>query len=537
MISHISIKDFAIIKELELDLKPGLNIITGETGAGKSIVIEAVSMALGSRADADYIRKGAEKASIALAVDDEQGNEYVIRREISAQGKNLCKINGELVTLAELSALCRGLADIHGQYDHQSLLNPDNHCDILDIYGGAELAKVKEICSDSYKKLSLISGELRAIKARISDAQRQKELYGYEIEEIASAALIPGEDSELADDIRLMQNSEAIFETLCNISDSLYCSDCCAKNSLGKALRDIEGIAEYSEELESFRSVIADAYYAIDEMSSDMRGFRDGINFSPRLLEEKIERAELINKLKRKYGESIEAVLEYKDKAAESIALMQDADKRIVELENKMLLCKKAFDTAAGRLDVLRDEAAAMLKQKVTAELKELNFSDAFFEVKIKPCKPSEKGISTAEFMISANKGEEAKPLAKTASGGELSRIMLALKRITGDLDRIPTMIFDEIDTGISGASAGIVGEKLKSISRNHQIICITHLPQIAAMGDHHYKIEKSSDESSSFTSLRALNKEESIEELARLLSGTEITDAAREQAKKLIQG
>lgn len=537
MISHISIKNFAIINELELDLKPGLNILTGETGAGKSIIIEAVSMALGSRADADYIRTGSDKAVIALALDDEQGNEYVVKREISAQGKNICRINGEIVSLGELSTLCRSLADIHGQYDHQSLLDPFRHTGILDMYGGEELIKIKDLTADSYKKLSLIAGELKAIKAKVTESQRQKDLYAYELNEIDSAQLSLGEDSELEDEIKLMQNSENIFETLCNVSETLYGEAYSAKDMLGKALHDMEGIAEYSEELRSFASTLADAYYAVDEIDSEMRNFRDKISFSPELLEEKLSRAELINKLKRKYGASIEAVLEYRGKAADSIALMEDADSRITELESKMLMYKENFDTAAERLNALRGRAAALLEDKVSAELRELNFSSALFTVKLVPCSPSEQGTSSAEFFICTNKGSDAKPLAKAASGGELSRIMLALKRITGDLDKIPTMIFDEIDSGISGATAGIVGEKLKSIAETHQIICITHLPQIAAAGKHHYKIEKSSDETSTYTTVTPLDQEQSIEELARLLSGTEITEAARTQARKLIQG
>ncbi len=532
MISHVNIKNFAIIKDLDLDFNQGLNILTGETGAGKSIIIEAISMALGSRADADYIRTGTDKAEITLVIDD-----YVLKREISSQGKNLCKINGEIVSLSELSNLCKTLVDIHGQYDHQSLLNPDNHTDILDIYGGEELLKVKNICTDTYKNYALISSELKSIKTKISNAQRQKDIYSYEINEINAANLHYDEDHELEEEIKLMQNSENIFSTLCNISDALYNNDLSAVNALGKAMSEIESISEFSEELGQFATVISDAYYAIDEINSDMRTFRDSINFSPELLEEKIERSELIEKLKRKYGNSIEEIFEYKEKAANSLALMDDADSKIDELESKQKLYKEAFDTAAKRLNVLRTNTIKDLEKNVTKELTELNFANALFKVNLVDCPASESGITKAEFMIATNKGELPKPLAKIVSGGELSRIMLALKRILGDLDNIPTMIFDEIDTGISGATAGIVGEKLKSIASKHQIICITHLPQIAALGDYHYKIEKKSDANATYTSITPLNKEQSIEELARLLSGTEITDAARAQAKKLIQG
>ncbi|MBR5756430.1 MAG: DNA repair protein RecN, partial [Firmicutes bacterium] len=286
----------------------------------------------------------------------------------------------------------------------------------------------------------------------------------------------------------------------------------------------------------AFLSTISDAYYALSDIRGEIRSYRDSINFAPELLEEKIERSEYIEKLKRKYGSSVEEILAYRDRISENLDLMDDADARIAELENKMVLCKKAFDTAAERLNVLRDKTALHIEKEVTKELKDLNFSNALFSVKLSPCAASERGTTSAEFLITTNKGEELKPLAKIASGGELSRIMLALKRITGDLDNIPTMIFDEIDAGISGATAGIVGEKLKSISKNHQIICITHLPQIAAKGDAHYRIQKTSDEKATYTTVTPLDDNELVEELARLLSGTEITDAARKQAKELLK-
>ncbi|MDO5441754.1 MAG: DNA repair protein RecN [Bacillota bacterium] len=526
MITHISIKDFAIIKDLDLELEDGLNIFTGETGSGKSIIIEAISMALGSRADNTYIRTGCDKAVITLVIDD-----TVIKREISTNGKNLCRIDGEIISLSELNTFCKSLVDIHGQYDHQSLLNPDNHTKVLDSFGGEEIAKVKNIVSESYKNFALISTELRTIKTRIRDAERQKDIYSYEIDEIEKANLAPNEDEELEEEIRLMQNSESIFETLCSISDALFNNDQSANNNLGIAMQNIEKIKNYSEELNSY------AYYSIDELNSDMRDFRDKINFSPELLEEKIERSELINKLKRKYGNTIEEILAYKDHAKESMSLIIDAGEKISELESKLLLLKEEYGTAANRLNTLRNDAAKKLAKSITKELNDLNFNNSNFTINLNKCTASENGTTAAEFMISTNKGEEAKPLIKIVSGGELSRIMLALKRIIGDLDSIPTMIFDEIDTGISGATAGVVGEKLKSISSNHQVLCITHLPQIACLADKHYKINKTSDDNATFTNITPLDKDQSIEELARLLSGTEITEEARKQAAKLIQG
>ncbi|MBR6025725.1 MAG: DNA repair protein RecN, partial [Firmicutes bacterium] len=373
------------------------------------------------------------------------------------------------------------------------------------------------------------------IKAKVQNAQRQKELYEYEVKEIEDARLQPEEDIKLNEEIDLMQNSEKIFSSLCEVQDLLFNGDYNANDFLGRALNEIEGISNYSDELKGFLTTISDAYYALSDIQGEIRSYRDSINFAPELLEEKIERSEYIEKLKRKYGSSVEEILAYRDKISENLNLMDDADAQIAELENKMVLCKKAFDTAADRLNVLRDKTALLIEKEVTKELKDLNFNNALFSVKLSPCAASERGTTSAEFLITTNKGEELKPLAKIASGGELSRIMLALKRITGDLDNIPTMIFDEIDAGISGATAGIVGDKLKSISKNHQIICITHLPQIAAKGDAHYRIQKTSDAAATYTTVTPLDDKQLVEELARLLSGTEITDAARQQAKALL--
>lgn len=532
MINHINIKDFAIIKDLDLDLNDGLNIFTGETGSGKSIIIEAISMALGARADNAYIRSGCDKAIITLVIDDK-----VIKREISSNGKNLCRIDGEIVSLAELNSFCKSLVDIHGQYDHQSLLNQENHTKVLDTFGGEDINKVKSIVAESYKNFSLVSSELRTIKSKLRDAERQKDIYSFEIDEIEKANLLPNEDEELEEEIKLMQNSESIFETICAISDSLFNNNHSANSALGKAMQNMDKIKDYSEELNDFAETIANAFYSIDELNSEMRDFRDKINFSPELLEEKIERSELINKLKRKYGNTIEEILEYKDHAKESVSLIIDADEHISELESKLLLIKEEYTAASNRLNVLRNQAAKSLEKSITKELKDLSFNDANLVINLNKCAASENGTTTAEFLISTNKGEDAKPLIKIISGGELSRIMLALKRIIGDLDSIPTMIFDEIDTGISGATAGVVGEKLKSIANNHQVLCITHLPQIACLADKHYKINKTSDANATYTNITPLDKNQSIEELARLLSGTEITDEARRQAAKLIQG
>lgn len=549
MITHISIKDFAIIKELNMDLHPGLNIITGETGAGKSIVIEAISMALGSRADTDYVRTGSEKATVTIIVDaddvhvddilEQAGipfeNPMVLQRQISSVGKSMCRINGNIVPLSVLHSLCKKIADIHGQYDHQSLLNVDQHIELLDLYGKEEIVPIRKMTSDFYKGYIQAASALNSLQKKLTDSERQKEIMGYELAEIRAAGITLGEDVTLEEELHLMQNSEKIFEALTNSYATLFSDDNSASDVLGKAMRSIEGISQFSKEIEDIAKVLNDTYYKLDDMGHFLRKYTDSISFSPEELNEKMTRLDNIEKLKRKYGGSLESILAYEKKIETTLLTIENADEEIKELKNKKALFKEQFDVAAERLSSLRKNAAKNLSLEITKELRDLHFQDAVFVVKTEVALPSEKGIDLMEFLISANKGEDPKPLAKIASGGELSRIMLAMKRIISDLDKIPTMIFDEIDSGISGATAGIVGKKLRSISKLHQVVCITHLPQIAAFGNTHYRIEKLTDETSTQTTVTPLNENERIEELARLLSGTTITDQSRASAKELL--
>ena len=549
MISYIEIKDFAIVKDLKLDLFPGLNVITGETGAGKSVIIEAVSMALGARADSDYVRTGAEKAVITLVADpedldisaelDEMGapadTPVIIKREISAAGRSMCRVNGMPVPLSLLSRLCKKLADIHGQYDQQSLLDPSNHINILDLYGGKQLKTVKKMVSDIYKSYAQVSSELMALNRRTAQNARQKELLAFEVSEIDSAGLQPGEDEELEERISLMQNSESILSALSDAHEKLFGGDYSAVSLLGSAMSQLENVSAYSREISELSERVSGAYYDLEDASRQLRSLRDGVSFSPEELDEAVERLELINGLKRKFGGSIESVLEYADKARQSLSEIENSEDMVRDLEKKISYYRQQYDLAAERLSSLRKEAAGQLKERINRELAELNFKNAEFDAAFAKTGVTENGTDSVEFMISANAGEELRPLAKVASGGELSRIMLALKRIIGEVDGIPTMIFDEIDSGISGATAGVVGEKLRAIAEHHQIICITHLPQIAAKGQHHFRIEKHSDGISTQTTVVPLSEEERIEEIARLMSGTEITQAAKSAAKELL--
>jgi len=550
MITHISIRDFAIIKELSMDLHPGLNIITGETGAGKSIVIEAISMALGSRADTDYVRTGCEKATVTMMVDtddvqlgsilEEAGvqeeDTLILQRQISAVGKSVCRVNGSIVPLSVLSRLCRSIADIHGQYDHQSLLNVDNHIDLLDLYGKQEIEPVRQMTSEFYRGYEQTSAALEQLQKRLAEGERQKDLMRYELEEIRSACLLPGEDEVLEEEIRLMQNSEKIYEVLTTAYDSLYADEGSVSTVLGKSVRDLSGIEEFSAQLREISSALSDAFYNLEDLGHTLRQYKDSMEFSPDELDEKITRLDTLEKLKRKYGGSLETIFAYQSKAEKELEKIEHADEEIEKLNRQKSLLREQLQTASARLHDLRLRYGKLMADAITSELKELHFQDGIFISDIQSGPFSAKGIDRVEFLISANKGEDPKPLAKIASGGELSRIMLAVKRIIGDLDRIPTMIFDEIDSGISGAAAGIVGSKLYQIAGRHQVLCITHLPQIAAFGRHHYRIEKISDEISTHTTVTPLDPDSRVEEIARLLSGTLVTDQARAGARELLK-
>ncbi len=549
MINHIDIKNFAIIKELKLDLKPGLNIITGETGAGKSIIIEAISMALGARADTDYIRTGEEKAVISMVCDggdpevsallEEAGIEdddvLIIQRDISASRKSICRVNGSIAPLSLISRICRHVADIHGQYDNQYLLDPENHVEILDLYGGPALLDLKRAAEEAYSRYAKASSELMQLRKTINKARRQKELLSFELGNIRAASPQPGEDEDLEEKIHIMQNSEAIYSALSGAYEAVFGGDEAAVGPLGFAVEQLNSVEKYSADIKEVSDTLSDAYYRIDDLNKVLRRLRDSINFEPEELNTAIERLEELNSLKRRYGGSIEAVLQYADDAEEKLKMSENAEERVSQLEKLITQTNKYYMEQAEKLSAERRKCAESLDKAIDRELSELNFHNARFRTDIKKGTPGPNGIDSVEFLISTNTGEDLRPLAKIASGGELSRIMLAMKNILGSVDKVPAMIFDEIDAGISGATAGIVGKKLKAISRAHQIICITHLPQIAAMGDHHYRIETTSDEISTQTTVVPLTPEQRVEEPARLLSGTQITDTARMQAKELL--
>lgn len=535
MIHHISIRNFAIIENTEIDFEDGLNIITGETGSGKSIVIEAISLALGSRADSAFVRHGASKAIVQLA-GELDGEEIVITREVSSSGKNLCRLNGQLVTLGQLSETCRRLADIHGQYDNQSLLNPENHLQLVDNFDRQASEPAKEAFDCAYRQYQDVKGRLSTLLSKERDNLKKLDFYRFEQNEIEKAELRCGEDIELSERINLLQNSEKIFAAIETAYRLLNEDETNAMTCLGTGLHALQQITSYSDSIRTVSEEFADVYYRLEDVSSSLREIRDNITFAPEELDQAIARLSLIDNLKKKYGGTIEEILSYYEKISQELNQIENFDLVKADLEKEVNEAFSVLTEKAQQLSQIRKAAAAKLEEAISRELHDLNFQNASISIAFTPLKDiGPDGADDVEILLSANRGEPLKPLIKVASGGEISRIMLAIKNITGTFDSIPTMIFDEIDTGISGITASVVGRKLHEISENHQIICITHLPQIAAAGDFHYRICKEETEERTFTTVQQLSPEETIDEIARLLGGENITETTRQSARELM--
>lgn len=535
MINHISIRDFAIIKNTDVDFYPGLNIITGETGSGKSIVVTAISLALGSRADSSFVRFGCEKAIVELT-GELDGEDIVISREVNSNGKNLCKLNGRLVTLSELQQVCKRLADIHGQYDNQSLLDSENHLRLVDAYGHAQINTLKESYLSNFIDYQEKKSKLNKLSSLASENARKLDFYKFELAEIDSAKLLVGEDAELEERLSMLKNAEKISRDASSAYE-LIDGEQGAYSTLGSALGYIESLAGYSDKLSGLLENCNDAYYKLEEITTVLRDTIDEMIFEPAELDRAIERIDLINSLKKKYGSSIEEILSYRDKISEELDLIENFDDEKSKLEKASYESYQKLIRSGNELSEMRKSVADVLSEKILTELNDLGFSDSSLQICFNEKKtPDESGLDMVEIMISTNKGEPLKPLVKTASGGEISRIMLAIKKITASTDAMPSLIFDEIDQGISGQAAHVVGKKLKEISKDKQILCITHLPQIAAMADTAYRIFKHSDEKNTFTHVEKLGQSEQIEELARLIGGEKITDAARKSAAELIE-
>ncbi|MCI8284498.1 MAG: DNA repair protein RecN [Firmicutes bacterium] len=548
MLSHIHIKNFAIIKEIDIDLNDNLNIISGETGTGKSIVIQAINMALGGRGSASFVSEGANKALVQLVFSlDERERELIgdavslsdddliISREFNKNGKSLARVNGEIVNLSALASVTRHLMDIHGQYDNQTLMNPENHINIIDSLD-QKILPAKENLAKTFGEYRGIKQELNKIINNRAEFLRKQSFMQHELNEINAADIHAGEDEELTEQLNILQNSEKIFSALSESYEILY------NNPLNKSLFLMEGISQYSTSYAEIAENLAGCVYTISDICDEIRRARDEISFSPDEIDSAIKRIDMLDNLKMKYGNSLESVIAYRDKCAAELELCENIDDREDGLKEKLAVLEKQVILQSKELSELRKKSGKKLAELMTKELQELNFANAQFDVsfetnKLPSGQPalSANGTDKIEFLFNANKGGTLKPLAEIASGGEISRISLAFERITNDSEGVATMVFDEIDTGISGITASVVGRKMHQIAENHQIICITHLPQIAAAGEHQYLISKDDSDDRSYTTIKLLSEDERVSEIARLLGGDNITEITLASARELL--
>ena len=561
MLLELEVKNFALIDQLHLQFDRGLNILSGETGAGKSIIIDAVNMAIGERADREFVRTGANKCSVQAifsfsnrseiemllkdyGIELEEESQLIITREIYVNGRSVSRINGTMVTQQVLKTITEKLIDIHGQHQHQSLLNSNTHIDMLDAYGGKPHQELLLKISEEYQKLVGFERRLINLCGNEMERERKIDLLSFQIKEIDDSKLKKEEEDNLNQQRLILANSEKIFEGVSKSYSKLYEDNPSVSiyHMISQVATLLHSVMDYDQRLKEYYQNIEEIQYRIQDISHDIRNYKDSIDFEPAMLDEIEERLDVINNLKRKYGKTIDEVLAYREAIGKELDLYQNSEEEIKAIREKIEKQVHVLDDLSLKLSKLRKKTASTMEKALVEILETLNMGKVTFIVDIQNFngtkgqqKFTSKGIDQVEFLISTNVGEPPRPLAKIASGGEMSRIMLALKTILAGADNIGCLIFDEIDTGISGKTAQIVGEKLQYISSKHQVICITHLPQIASQADNHYLIEKFSDEHVTRTKVDKLNHEKRIIEIGRLLGG-ELSDITLKLAEELLR-
>ncbi|MDI6779947.1 MAG: DNA repair protein RecN [Bacteroidota bacterium] len=565
MLKHLYIQNYALIEKLEVNFDGGLNIITGETGAGKSIIIDALSLILGERADTEAVRKDSEKSIVEGTFEisknknlkvllEEQNVDYtdklILRREVSVKGQSRCFANDTPVSLNVMKSIGDLLVDLHGQHDHQSLLRTETHIDLIDDYVG--INDIVGKFSEAYKQVLGLIAQLNEIKSKATQLKEKRELYEFQMKEIDVVDPKLDEEDRLEYELKILENSEKLTEATSHLYDILYEGDNSISERLDFVRTQLEKLMQIDKTFGQMSEELNSADAVIDELIKSLRDYNAKIEFNPQRLEEIRNRLGSITLLKKKYGGSLDSVIRYREKIGGEVALAENFDVEIKKVRKLIEEKRKTASDLAQKLSAKRCEAAKKVNQATVQVLTELGINNAKFETKIENSvilnsengivrigkefyETTPKGIDFIEFYISTNIGEDVKPLVKVASGGEISRIMLALKTILAKSERLPLLIFDEIDMGISGRIAQAVGLSLKNLSQYHQIIAITHLPQIASQADTHFVVEKVEDGKRSYTKMRKLSVEERVHEVAKLMSGTEITDAGLKSARELI--
>lgn len=548
MIQELTIQNIALISELSLSFEKGFNVLTGETGAGKSILVDSMNLILGSRGDRELIQHGKEKAYVEAQITEyekkdvlseldsygiDAGESLILSRELSVSGKNVCRINGRLVSLNMLREIAGRLIHLYGQNQQQDLFAEKYHLRILDQYGGESIIAAKETLGDAFRKYSAVQKKLDALRQNAAEKERRLDMLRFQIDEISKADLKIGEEESLEQEKRRMLNSEKIASAL-ELSKELLNGNESVLEKLKETIHAMEGIGDMDERYAKVLQSINDAYYSLEDSYYEISDCAESVAFEPARLEEIEDRLALVAGLRRKYGSSVEEILSFRDAAQEELEELEGSDSRIEELEQQVQELRAAVEQTARLLTKLRRKTAEILEKAIVGQLQELGMKYAQFSIRFKTKEYAADGADIVEFYITVNQGEPLKPLTKVASGGEASRIMLAIKNITAMREDISTMIFDEVDTGISGNMAQVVAQKIGRIAKERQVICVTHLAQIAAMADVHYYIEKQVSGGHTKTVVQRIDGENIPREIARLAGGIE-SELSLAHAKELL--
>lgn len=548
MLQNLHVKNLALINETEVEFKDGLNILSGETGAGKSIVIGSINLALGEKVQKEMLRDNADTALVELVfyvenpatleavralgieVEDET---IILSRKITA-GRAIARINGEAVSASKMKEVAALLIDIHGQHEHQSLLSKRKHLEILDLFAKDLLREQKQKLSVCYREYRKLLDELEQSDSDTEERTRELSFLEYEVKEIEDANLTLGEDVELEEQFRKYSNGKKILDAIHVVQAATAEEDESASERISRAVRELAGVSGYDKRVEELENQLTEIDNLLGDFNREVASYLSEEEFDNETYFEIEKRLDFINHLKSKYGNSIEQILESYNSKCERIAVLKDYDEYLKQLLSKINHKKQELTQLSDEVSAIRQKESVVLTNAIRQALMDLNFLDVRFTMEFRKIDFTENGTDEVEFMISTNPGEPLKPLGKVASGGELSRIMLAIKTVLAENDHIETLIFDEIDSGISGRTAQMVSEKMNELGRSHQIICITHLPQIAAMADTHFLIEKSVENDTTVSHIHELSDEESVQELARMLGGVEITDKVVENAREM---
>lgn len=551
MLLELTVQDVGIIDRCELSLGRGFTVLTGETGAGKSLLVDAIGLALGGRADSELVRSGAKKAvvtlsviasSTVLAVCAENGIELeddgvlVIHREVSAEGRSTVRVNGRLASVGTLRRIGRELVDLHGQHDHQSLIDVERQIDFLDEWIGVDGWSLRKECASLHSDREQTRRRLEALRSSRRDTEQRIDMLKFQIEEIESVGPVQGEFEELAARLSRLQHSEKLSQSVGEAVLKLFDDDSPALERLGQAVRVLEESAKLDPELESTLDPLRQALYSLEDGERALRDYNGKLEMDPAALEEAAARMDSLKRLRKKYGEDETVVVSYLDNAKQELLSLTGGESSEDELTELMEKQSQQLRSSADKLTKLRKKRAEDLGGLITKNLHDLAMEKAQFQIRIEPCEPGPKGADDVEFFFSANPGEPARPLAKVASGGEISRVMLSVKEATAESAGVPTLIFDEIDTGLSGRAAAATANKMRGLSEHVQVLAISHLPQIAGQADTHFRIEKSEVAGRSVTQILMLEGDERIEEIARMLAGEKIGESALANARELVQ-